>query len=340
MFSFLTFVCRLIFNLGMSKKDLLLQVSLQQKEIEILKRKHRGRRLRFRLSDRVVFAILNKAGHLKERFSVVKPETVLGWQRQLIKHFWSFKNSKRVGRPPVSKDVKRLILAMKNDNLYWGYKKIQGELQKLDINLDKKTIQNILSDFRRRGKVRQSLTWKKFLSLQIHSIYAMDFFTIDTVLKQRFYVFFIIYHRTREIALVAITLNPCREFVRQQLIEFGEQLNKLVYMIHDNAAQFKLDYLAYDIKEIRTSVNSPDMNSIAERFIGSLLRESLDYFLLINERQILNILREYIDYYNTKRPHQGLDQQVPIPYTPQKQGRVRKTPILGGLCYHYERIAA
>jgi hypothetical protein len=84
MFSFLTFVCRLIFNLGMSKKDLLLQVSLQEKEIEILKRKHRGGRLRFRLSDRVVFAILNKAGHLKERFTVVKPETVLGWQRQLI----------------------------------------------------------------------------------------------------------------------------------------------------------------------------------------------------------------------------------------------------------------
>ena len=34
---------------------------------------------------------------------------------------------------------------------------------------------------------------------------------------------FIIYHQTREIALVAIAMTPCREFVRQQLIEFGEQ---------------------------------------------------------------------------------------------------------------------
>ena len=228
---------------------------------------------------------------------------------------------------------------MKNDNLFWGYKKIQGELKKLDINLDKKTIRNILNGFRQRGKIKQSLTWKRFLSLQIDSIYAMDFFTIDTILKQRFYVFFIIYHRTREIAHVAITMNPGREFVRQQLIEFGEQLKHLVYMIHDNAAQFKLDYQAYGIKEIRTSVNSPNMNSIAERFIGSILKASLDYFLLINERQILNILRQYIDY-NTKRPHQGLDQQVPKRYKPQKQGRVRRTPILGGLCYHYERSAA
>jgi hypothetical protein len=329
-----------MFNLGMSKKDLLLQLSLQQKEIDILKRQHRGRRVKFRRSDRVVFAVLNTVADLKERFSIVKPETVLGWQRQLIKHFWTFKKYGRVGRPPVSNDIKQLILSMKNDNLYWGYKRIQGELLKLDINLDKKTIRNILSDFRRRGKIKQSLTWKQFLSMQMQSIYAMDFLTIDTLLNQRFYVFFIIYHRTRQIAHVAVTRNPCREFVRQQLIEFGGHVKNLVYLIHDNAPQFNLDYLAYGMKGIRTSVNSPNMNAIAERFIGSLLRESLDYFLLISERQVLNILREYIDYYNTKRPHQGLDQQVPIPYTPQQQGRVRKTPILGGLCYHYERIAA
>lgn len=111
-------------------------------------------------------------------------------------------------------------------------------------------------------------------------------------------------------------------------------------MIHDNAAQFNLNYLAYGIKEIRTSVKAPNMNAIAERFIGSVRREALDYFLLISEQQILNILQEYIDYYNSKRPHQGLGQQVPEGYKPQRHGKVRKTPILGGLCNHYDRIAA
>ena len=95
MYSFLTFVCRLIFNLGISKKDLLVQVFLQQKGIEILKRRHRSRRVRFRHSDRVIFSILNRVAHLKERLSLVKPETVLGWQRQLIKHFRTFKKNKR-----------------------------------------------------------------------------------------------------------------------------------------------------------------------------------------------------------------------------------------------------
>jgi len=77
----------------------------------------------------IVFSILNRVGHLKERLMLVKPETVLRWQRQLIKRFWTFKSKKRVGRPPVSNEIKQLILTMKNDNLFWGYKKIQGELK-------------------------------------------------------------------------------------------------------------------------------------------------------------------------------------------------------------------
>ena len=44
---------------------------------------------------------------------------------------------------------------------------------------------------------------------------------------------------------------------------------------------FNLNYLAYGIKEIRTSVKAPNMNAIAERFIGSVRREALDYFLQV-----------------------------------------------------------
>ena len=340
MFSLLTFLFRLIFNSGKSKNELLLHIFLQQKELEILKRKQGRRRIRFLPSDRIVFAILNRVGHLQERLTLVKPETVLGWQRQLVKHFWTFKSKKRIGRPPVSNEIKQLVLAMKNDNLFWGYKKIQGELKKLDIHLDKKTIRNILNKFRRKGKIKQSLSWEQFLRLQIHSLYATDFFTIDTILHQRYYVYFMIYHKTREIVNFTITQNPCRQFVRQQLIEFEQTLNKIVYLIHDNAAQFNLDYLAYGIKEIRTSVEAPNMNAIAERFVGSVRREALDYFLLISEKQVLNILREYIEYYNSKRPHQGLEQNIPQGFEVQKYGKVRKMPILGGLCYHYERQAA
>ena len=128
--------------------------------------------------------------------------------------------------------------------------------------------------------------------------------------------------------------------MRQQLIEFEQKLDHVVYMIHDNAPQFHFNYLDFQIKEIRTSIEAPNMNAISERFIRSIRQEALDYFLLIGERQIYPIIKSYIDYYNSKRPHQGLDQDIPNGYTPQSSGRVYKIPIMSGLCYHYQRKAA
>ena len=120
---------------------------------------------------------------------------------------------------------------MKNDNVLWGVKRIQGELLKLDISLSTKTIRKILQSFRRRGKIRSSLTWKKFLETQIQFIYAMDFLTVDTILGRRFYVFAVISHNPREIVRFAITENPTREFIRQQLMLFSESMASTVYAL-------------------------------------------------------------------------------------------------------------
>jgi len=106
-------------------------------------------------------------------------------------------------------------------------------------------------------------------------------------------------------------------------------------MIHDNGSQFYLDYLSYGIREVRISIKASDMNSIAERFVGSARREALDCFIIINQTQVKNILKKYINYYNTMRPHQGIDQQVPKSYISQRNGTVIKMPILSGLHHHY-----
>jgi len=48
-----------------------------------------------------------------------------------------------------------------------------------------------------------------------------------------FIVFFMIHHKTREIVQFAVTRTPTREFVRQQLMEFDQKLDHVLYMIHD-----------------------------------------------------------------------------------------------------------
>ena len=59
--------------------------------------------------------------------------------------------------------------------------------------------------------------------MHIKSIYAMDLFTVDTIGKMRYYVLFVIFHKTREVLHFAITLNPVKEFVRKQLMRMVEK---------------------------------------------------------------------------------------------------------------------
>jgi putative transposase len=139
----------------------------------------------------------------------------------------------------------------------------------------------------------------------------------------------------------AVTENPTREFVRQQLMRFSEAIAGKAYLIHDNALMFTIDYLAYNLVSVRTGVEAPNMNSIIERFLRSVRREALDNFLLIVRSQIERILEEYVAFYDNRRPHQGIRQQIPKPAEREKTGgAVRENPVLGGLHHHYYRQAA
>ena len=112
-------------------------------------------------------------------------------------------------------------------------------------------------------------------------------------------------------------------------------------MIHDNGPMFNLDYSAYDLKSVRTSFESPNMNSIMERFVETVRREALDNFLIFNRQQVLRILTEFIGFYNTHRPHQGIGQQIPSGSGPVKNnGEILRAAVLGGLHHHYFREAA
>jgi transposase InsO family protein len=70
------------------------------------------------------------------------------------------------------------------------------------------------------------------------------------------------------------------------------------------------------------------------------LREALDSFIIVNYGQLYSIVKEYIEYYNTVRPHQGIDQNIPSGYDPQTSGIVVSKPFLSGLWHHYYRVAA
>ncbi len=64
----------------------------------------------------------------------------------------------------------------------------------------------------------------------------------------------------------------------------------------------------------------------------------LDHVLILNETHLRRVLQTYIDYYNTRRPHQSLEQQSPIPYSQAPDsGAVKKRQLLGGILNDYFR---
>jgi hypothetical protein len=58
-----------------------------------------------------------------------------------------------------------------------------------------------------------------------------------------------------------------------------------------------------------TSPRSPGQNPYAERLIGTLRRDCLDYVLIFSERHLRQMLTSYFSYYNETRTHLSLDKR-------------------------------
>ena len=69
--------------------------------------------------------------------------------------------------------------------------------------------------------------------------------------------------------------------------------------------------------------------------------ECLDHLLIINEGHLRRVVAEYINFYNTARPHQGIEQRMPIPRDQCGEGGVIQCrEVLGGLLNDYYRRTA
>jgi transposase InsO family protein len=56
-------------------------------------------------------------------------------------------------------------------------------------------------------------------------------------------------------------------------------------------------FSAEGVRVIRTPVRAPKANAVAERFVGSVRRECLDWLLIANRRHLNRVLREFAEHY-------------------------------------------
>ena len=116
---------------------------------------------------------------------IVKPETVLAWHRQGFRLYWAWKSRRRIGRPGVSPEIKKIIRTMNQANPLWGAPRIHGELLKFGIDVSQATV----SRYNTKQVKPPSQTWRTFLKNHSTQLVSVDFFTVPTVWFQVLFVF-------------------------------------------------------------------------------------------------------------------------------------------------------
>ena len=209
----------------------------------------------------------------------------------------------------------------------------------LGIEISERTVSWILQTLRRPP----TQTWKTFLHNHLDQLVSIDFFTVPTITMRVLFVFIVLEHHRREVLHFNVTEHPTAAWTSQQIVEAFADRDAPRYLIRDRdrvyGNEVRLRIASLHIEEVLTAPRSPWQNPYAERLIGSIRRDCLNHFVILNA----GISREpwpRISLTTTDRgPIWGSTSNVPFlgEYRAwEESSRFRK---LGGLHHRYERVA-
>jgi putative transposase len=279
---------------------------------------------------------------------IMKPTTLLDWHRRLVARRWT---SRRVGRKPIGGDVRALILRLARENPRWGYQRIVGELKGLGVVVSATTVRKVLRTAHMGPAPRRSgPSWREFLQMQAKSVLAVDFFTVDTLWLRQVYVLFFIEVATRRVHVAGCTAHPDEAWVTQQARvawTLADRAEPVRLLIRDHDRKFTRSFDAVfqgaDTRIVRTPIEAPQANAVAERFVRTVRSECLDWLLVLNARHAERVLAVFIDHYNRHRAHRSLNLMPPDGRSEDglhlQPTSVVRRDRLGGLIHEYERAA-
>jgi transposase InsO family protein len=301
-------------------------------------------------ASRIALVLLSRVVEWRELLTIVRPDTLVRWHRDLFRLFWRLKSRPR-GRPRIPADVRQLIAEMAAKNPTWGEERIAAELRvKLGLTLSPRTVRRYMPPLPRSRGGRSAQSWATFLRNHAGAVLACDFFIVVTATFQRLYVFVMLDIGTRRVVHWNLTDHPTAEWTTQQFRN-GLPLDcSYRFLVHDRDGIFApaVDEAlrSMSLHVLKTPVRAPQANAHCERFIGTARRECLDWMIPLNQRHLRSMLAEWMSHYNGERPHSALGPGLPenpacrttqtghrLPAT----HRVVVSPRLGGLHHHYQQ---
>ncbi len=292
----------------------------------------------------------NGRSALEASVRLFRPATIVGWHRAIVRRKWTYQQRGKPGRPPIDVELEGWILQVARDNPGLGYEKLA--VRKLGFQVSKTTVSTVLE---RHGilpapeRGRQGSSWRVFLNHYKDQFLACDFFTVETLTLQTLYVLFFLEHGTRRAHVAGCTAHPTGPWVAQQARQMTWALQErelpMRYLIHDHDTKFTdafdTVFEGEGVELVDIPYHAPNANAHAERWVRTIREECLDKVIILNERHLRRVLHEYAEYYNTRRPHQGLEQDSPAGMLPaSQQGTVCYRKVLGGVIRDCYREAA
>ena len=155
-----------------------------QEENRVLKDRLGGRRIRFTDAERRRLA--RKARTLGRRVlnelqTLVTPDTLLRWYREMLAFKWNYSHRRSPGRPRVMSTIADRIVRMALENRSWGYTRIRGALANLGHKVGRGTIANILREngIEPAPERDKHTPWSTFLRAHRECLAASDFLTVE-----------------------------------------------------------------------------------------------------------------------------------------------------------------
>jgi transposase InsO family protein len=327
-------------------------------ENRLLKERLGSRRIRFTDAERRRLARkAHLVGHnvLCGLDTLVTPDTLLRWYRDLVARKWNYSERHGPGRPRTLQTVVELIVRMAVENPTWGYTRIQGALANLGHEVGRGTIANILLEqgiepSPARGK---RTSWSTFLRANFECMAATDLFTVEVCTPRGLvthYVLFLVSLASRVVKIAGVTTHPDDQWMMQiarNLTDPEETfLRGIRFLIMDRDTKYTEGFRGLLAREglvvIRVPPRSPNLNAFAERFVRSIKEECVDRIIFFNRGSLERALGQYIEHYHSERNHQGIGNRLLRSPTgsPLRCGPVRRRERLGGMLSFYHRAAA
>jgi putative transposase len=273
----------------------------------VLKAQLRSQRVRLTDDERRRLAVLGaRLGRriLAEVATIVTPDTILRWHRQLIARKWTYAK-RRPGRPNVLPEIRRLVVRMATENPSWGYTRLQGALKNLGHRVARSTIATILKQQGIPPSGERPTSWQTFLRAHWGALMAADLFTTEVWTIRgliSYYTVFVIELHSRRVHIVGSTPNPDEAFMLQIARQLTDAMDGVLeeqrFLICDrdrkwsSAVRHLLE--TSGVRVIRTPFCAPNCNAHAERFVRSVKEECLDRLILLGEWHLRRALSEFL----------------------------------------------